>query len=360
MLRGLGARLTPLEAPFDPEPGAYQAHGTATITAASMAKARSVRREARPGSRSSPRKRGPRSLASKTSNSECRVPACAGTHGGRLRMPPNRRGLATGFRRALPADGVAVAGLSDRRVLLFERHRMGGRGRRHRRRGDAAALARGDDRARAAASATRCSSLTRTARPQQATTMRCARSPSWPRRSRRRRSATWRRPRRAAPSSTRRARPGRARRSIGSSRPGTAPSRCRSRSASPAPATASPLAPALAAYLHALAANLDLGRRAAHPARPDRRPARAGGARAGRGGDRRSARSRRRSTTSAARRSAPTSPACGTRRSTRGCSDHDSSTSRTRHASVLAKLVPAIRVLLAQAREDVAARTRPA
>jgi urease accessory protein len=26
MLRGLGARLTPIEAPFDPEPGAYQAH----------------------------------------------------------------------------------------------------------------------------------------------------------------------------------------------------------------------------------------------------------------------------------------------------------------------------------------------
>ena len=26
MLRGLGARLTPIEAPFDPEPGAYQSH----------------------------------------------------------------------------------------------------------------------------------------------------------------------------------------------------------------------------------------------------------------------------------------------------------------------------------------------
>jgi urease accessory protein len=26
MLRGLGARLTPIEAPFDPEPGAYDAH----------------------------------------------------------------------------------------------------------------------------------------------------------------------------------------------------------------------------------------------------------------------------------------------------------------------------------------------
>jgi urease accessory protein len=27
MLRGLGARLTPIEAPFDPEPGAYHHHG---------------------------------------------------------------------------------------------------------------------------------------------------------------------------------------------------------------------------------------------------------------------------------------------------------------------------------------------
>jgi urease accessory protein len=27
MLRGLGATLTPLDAPFDPEPGAYSAHG---------------------------------------------------------------------------------------------------------------------------------------------------------------------------------------------------------------------------------------------------------------------------------------------------------------------------------------------
>jgi urease accessory protein len=26
MLRGLGAELTPIEAPFDPEPGAYHGH----------------------------------------------------------------------------------------------------------------------------------------------------------------------------------------------------------------------------------------------------------------------------------------------------------------------------------------------
>ena len=51
-------------------------------------------------------------------------------------------------RRALSPDGLAVAGLSDRRVLLFERHRMGGRGRRHHRRDVARALARRDDRRR--------------------------------------------------------------------------------------------------------------------------------------------------------------------------------------------------------------------
>ena len=38
---------------------------------------------------------------------------------------------------AVPADDLAVAGLSGRRVLLFQRHRMGGRGRRYH---DAASL----------------------------------------------------------------------------------------------------------------------------------------------------------------------------------------------------------------------------
>ncbi len=78
--------------------------------------------------------------------------------------------------------------------------------------------------------------------------------------------------------------------------------------------------PALDAYLHAVTANLDLGRRAAHPARPDRRPAPARGVRAGRRRDRRARARRRRSIRSAARRFAPTSPACATKRSTRGCS----------------------------------------
>ena len=65
---------------------------------------------------------------------------------------------------------------------------------------------------------------------------------------------------------------------------------------------------------------LGVGRRAADPARPDRRPARA--RRAGAGGRRHahSAHWSPSSTTSAHRRSVPTLPARGTRRSTRGCS----------------------------------------
>ena len=78
--------------------------------------------------------------------------------------------------------------------------------------------------------------------------------------------------------------------------------------------------PALAAYLHAVVGQSDFGGRAAHSAGPDRRAARC---------SRRSSRSspqppralwRRRSIRSAVRRSAPISPACTTRRSTRGCS----------------------------------------
>ena len=80
----------------------------------------------------------------------------------------------------------------------------------------------------------------------------------------------------------------------------------------------------------------DFGRRAAHPARPDRRPARAGRARAGRRPRPRSARSPPRSTTSAARRSAPTSPACGTKPSTRGCSGHEHVATRPACASASA------------------------
>ena len=51
-------------------------------------------------------------------------------------------------------------GVSHRRVLLFERHRMGGRERRHPRCHNAARLAHRGDRAKAADSATPCSSFT--------------------------------------------------------------------------------------------------------------------------------------------------------------------------------------------------------
>ena len=95
-----------------------------------------------------------------------------------------------------------------------------------------------------------------------------------------RRSAIWKRRRRAAPSSRRRARPGRAPALDRLRRSGTAPSpsgRGRRRQR-----RARHRARARAARLSARAdGQLDLGRRAAHPARPDRRPARARRARAG-------------------------------------------------------------------------------
>ena len=65
---------------------------------------------------------------------------------------------------------------------------------------------------------------------------------------------------------------------------------------------------------------LDFRRRPPHPARPDRRPARARRARSPPSRRRQRARSRRRSTTSARARFAPISPACGTRPNIRGCS----------------------------------------
>ena len=81
--------------------------------------------------------------------------------------------------------------------------------------------------------------------------------------------------------------------------------------------------PALAAYLHAVDGEPHLGRRAAHSARPDRRAAPARGIRADRRRNRRARARQRRSIRSAARRFAPISPACCTKRSTRGCSVRD-------------------------------------
>ncbi len=101
MLCGLGAGLTPIEAPFDPEHGAY-GHG---------------HDEAWPV-------RADRELEARR-----RAPTVSG------------RGVATAH-RALPADGVALAVLSGRRLFLFGRPRMGGGGGRRRGCRDAAAMAR--------------------------------------------------------------------------------------------------------------------------------------------------------------------------------------------------------------------------
>ena len=68
---------------------------------------------------------------------------------------------------------------------------------------------------------------------------------------------------------------------------------------------------------------LDLGRRAADSARADRQPAPDRLAGAGRRLHRQTGALTRRSTISAARHFAPTSPACGTKRSIPGCSDHE-------------------------------------
>ena len=88
------------------------------------------------------------------------------------------------------------------------------------------------------------------------------------------------------------------------------------------------LEPALHAYLHAVAANLiSAGVRLIPLGQTDGQRVLAALEPIGRG-DRASARSPRRSTTSAAPRSAPTSPACGTRRNTRGCSGHEPTMTR--------------------------------
>ena len=67
----------------------------------------------------------------------------ASAHDSDTGSPPSRRRAGTNGVvslapvRPLSPDGLAVAGVSGRRLLLFERHRMGGRDRRHRRRSNA-------------------------------------------------------------------------------------------------------------------------------------------------------------------------------------------------------------------------------
>ena len=106
---------------------------------------------------------------------------------------------------AVPADDLAVAGLSGRRVLLFQRHRMGGGGRRHH--GRRLACATGWPRCspKAPAFATACFWRRRIAPRRAQTTPVCARSPNWRPPSCPRANASSRPRRRAAPSSTSRA-----------------------------------------------------------------------------------------------------------------------------------------------------------
>ena len=70
MLRGLGAQLTPVEAPFDPEAGAYAEH--AHVSDGTMAE--SHRNQSRSLIRSSPRKRGPRLSRNDRKRSETGFP----------------------------------------------------------------------------------------------------------------------------------------------------------------------------------------------------------------------------------------------------------------------------------------------
>ena len=220
--------------------------------------------------------------------------------------------------RALSADHMDVAGLSGRRVLLFRRYRVGGRGRRHPLGRHVARMARKPWSAgqrvlrrrvvrpcppRDGAPTTRPSPRSRNLRPRS--------SPP--------RSAFWRPRRRAAPFWRSPARRGRARRSTGSLAPGTAPSPIRSRSASPRRPR------------HRARA-----RAARFPARARRRTVSAGvrliplgqtdGQRVLAALEPTSRRPRGRARADAARRhrqrdaSAPISPACATRRSIPACS----------------------------------------
>ena len=202
------------------------------------------------------------------------------------------------------AGGLVLAGLSGRRLQLFARARMGGRGGAGARRRRAARPGSPTSSRSAPAAATRSCWRGRW-RP---TTRR--RSPSSPRRWRPRPSGCSRRRRRARPSRGRPPRPG----------------------ACAVPAMPYPVAVGHAARLLGLPARGDrdavraglrrqrrLGRGAADPGRPDRGPADHRGAAAAR----RRASPRRRSTApleaiGGSRRRAPTSPRCCTRPSIRG------------------------------------------
>ena len=171
-----------------------------------------------------------------------------------------------------------------------------------------------------ARSATPCCSCTRIAR-RTPTTTRCARSPNSRPPSCPRRNVISKPPRRAAPSSRRRAPRGPAPRSTcsrGLGRAGRLSGRRRCRGAGHGIA----LEPALSAYLHAVTANLiSAGVRLIPLGQTDGQRLLA--ALEPRSRQPPLVRSQRRSIRSVARRSAPTSPACATKPSTRGCSGRD-------------------------------------
>src|SRR6202034_1730274 len=113
MARQLGGNVVEIEAPVTPEGGAYQsahAHAREHVSNAPARPAISAKARTEP-SVSFARGRGGRNRAPRSSG-------------------------------ALSPDDVAVASLSGRRIFLFQRHRVGGRGRRYQRRRNAAPLAR--------------------------------------------------------------------------------------------------------------------------------------------------------------------------------------------------------------------------
>ena len=338
MVRGLGARVIEIEAPFDPEGGAYasaaagHAHDHAHHEHDHHGHDHAHHGHGHDHARSpSPRaRRGMRSITSMTTPITITATP-TGTVMGRARALTCRASGsdATGddlnrTRRALPADDLAVAVVPGRRILLLQRHRVGGRGRRHHRRRDAArrwlsamlsdgagfcdgvllchawrASAGEDDTAlaevaelAAAFTPSRERHLETTAQGRafadiaaRRLALRLRWSDCW---------QVW--SGRDRLSGRRRHRRGRSRRTARSD----------------------------AARLPARAdGELDFRGRPADPARTDRQPARSGRARARRGLGRLPRARWRRSTTSAARRSAPTLRACITRRSIRGCSGHE-------------------------------------
>ena len=289
MVKGLGARVIEIEAPFDPEGGAYAGapwHATTCIA---------IR---------------PRSFAHDHSSHDhhdhdhdhhhhdehcdhdhhTAIPMLMTTSKPPPADDPRRRLDGRRGGGAVPADDLAVAGLSGRRLLLFQRHRMGGGGRRYRRCRLLARLARGDARRRIGVLRRRVSGARASGRPacddaalRDIAELAAAFVPS--------------RERQLETSAQGRAfiEIARAAWSCNGldalSRLADGPIVYPVAVGVVSAAHAIPLAPAMHAFLHALVVELDIRRRAAGAARANRQPARARSARAGGRCDRESARS---------------------------------------------------------------------